>query len=88
MQVLNLSSREKEILDNEIDETAKSHDLIRDENGTLRFVQTYFPKDRGRALRDIWSTWEIEDRHILAFYRSIGYSVGGYCEILQSLSEG
>ena len=85
-----LTSRERELFDS-LDEAAKSHPLVHDDDGVLRFEQRLFPDNRGQLIDDIWN--RLADRRMSEdefwkVYRDIGYGLGCYCELRDNESDG
>ena len=82
-----VANREQELLDS-LGEDAKAHPLYRDEHGRLRFEQRQFPADRENAIKQAWFAFgdgSMSKADFQKFYRDIGYSLGGYCELMDQV---
>lgn len=78
-----MTVREQELFDS-LDLHERTHPLVRDDNGVLRFEQWLFPDDRKKAIQEKWDLRahaRISKVEFWTFYRSIGYSLSGYCEL-------
>lgn len=80
-----MTERERELYDS-IDDEAKAHPLMRDERGVLRFECRLPPgTDRGQAINEANERrcrGEYSEARFRQFYRDLGYSLGGYCELI------
>jgi hypothetical protein len=83
-----MTDREREIFDG-LDPAAKSHEIVRDKAGVLRFKADpllAWLSDAGRLdLNAVWqglATGKYGPRDVMRLNRNIGYSIGGYDEVL------
>lgn len=82
---MDMTQREKELFDS-LDEAAKSHPLVRDDKGMLRFkvnkcVKWLADKKHGDLLSGPEAGW-FSREELREVYRMMGYSLGGYCELI------